>query len=236
MYKNKKILVVIPARSGSKGLPGKNIKVLCGKPLIGWSIEQSVDSKYVDKTIVSTDSDVIANIALNYGAVIPFLRPQELAQDTTPTIDVINHLIENLKETYDILVLIEPTSPLRKKDDIDNCIKLLCDNFENSSAVISLGEVHMENPYICKVLKDNKVKSFIECNKTITRRQDLDTVYFPYGVAYVSKIDTLLKSQTFYQNNALPYIIDRWQNYEIDDVYDFICVESIIKYKKGILN
>jgi CMP-N-acetylneuraminic acid synthetase len=117
-----RVLTVVPARGGSKGLPGKNIKELIDKPLIAWSIQQGLASKYVNEVIVTTDSEEIADIAKRYGARVPFLRPAHLAQDTSSTKDVIIHLIDELEkigEFYDYILLLEPTSPLRETSDID---------------------------------------------------------------------------------------------------------------------
>ena len=229
-----KFLAIIPARGGSKGLPRKNIKPLLGKPLIAWTIEQALNSKYIDKVVVSTDDEEIAEISKEYGAEVPFLRPKELARDDSPTIDAIMHAInwfEERGEFFDILVLLEPTSPLRKRNDIDNALELLINNIETADAIVSVGEVHLENPYIMKKIENGYVKPFIEIDKDFYQRQQLPKVYFPYGVIYASKIETLKKYKTFYQERTIPYFIERWQNYEIDDIYDFICIESILRYK-----
>lgn len=234
MYKGKSILAVIPARGGSKGLPGKNIKKLCGKPLIAWSIEQAKNSKYLDKIIVSTDDKNIAEVAKEHGAEVPFLRPSELAKDGTPIIDALIHLFNYLKEqklNYDILGLLEPTSPLRKKGDVDNAVKILVDNYERADSVISLGEVHLENPYVMKVVENDYLKKLIPDSNNIIRRQDYPKTYFPYGVFYGVKVKALLSYKTFYTDRSIPYFIERWQNYELDDIFDFLCIESIMKEK-----
>ena len=132
MYKNRKFLAIIPARGGSKGLPNKNIKNLCGKPLIAWSIEAGLKSKYIDEVMVSTDYKNIAYIAKKYGANVPFLRPSDLASDTATTFDTVIHTInfyrKIFKKKYDYIVLLEPTSPLRNDCDIDNMIKKVIKN------------------------------------------------------------------------------------------------------------
>ena len=128
MLNKKSVVAIIPARGGSKGLAGKNVKLLNNKPLISWSIQQCLNSQYVDDVIVTTDSSEIASIALEAGAKVPFIRPGHLATDTALTIDVIEHCHDYLKQSgqiYDYIALIEPTSPLRKNDDIDNMIKNL---------------------------------------------------------------------------------------------------------------
>ena len=229
-----KIIAIIPARGGSKGLPRKNIKPLLGKPLVTWTIEQATQSKYIDKVIVSTEDKEIAKISKKYGAEVPFLRPKELATDSSPTSDTIIQAIswfEKREEYFDIVVLLEPTSPLRKKDDLDNVIELFIKNIDKADSLVSVGELHLENPYIMKKIENGYVKPFIEIGKNIYQRQQLPKVYFPYGVVYLSKTDTLKRHKTFYQEKTIPYFIENWQNYEIDDMYDFICVEAILKYK-----
>jgi len=123
MIDSQKILALIPARGGSKGLPRKNILPLSGKPLIAWTVEAAKNSKYIDNCIVSTDDIEIAECAEKYGAEIPFLRPPNLATDFTSSNDVILHAIENIHDNYDLLVLLQPTSPLRTEYDIDNGIE-----------------------------------------------------------------------------------------------------------------
>ena len=234
MYKGKTILGLIPARGGSKGLPRKNIKLLLGKPLIAWTIEQALASKYLDRVIVSTDDKEIAEISKKYGAEVPFMRPKELARDDSTTSDVILHVLNWFESTggkYDYLALLEPTSPLREEDDIDNGVIKLIDNENKADSLISVGEIALEHPFISKRINNKEyVKPFYEVNHSrIKRRQELSKAYFPYGVLYFSKISTLKKYRTFYQERTLPLFIKRWQNYEIDDMIDFYCVETILK-------
>ena len=231
MYKNKKILAIITARGGSKGLPGKNIKSLLGKPLIGWTIEQAKACKYIDEIFISTDSKEIADISEQFGVLVPSLRPPELALDTSSSMDVIMYTINTLKKKYDYIILLEPTSPLRKKDELNKIVEQIIDNID-ADGLITLGEVHMEHPMIVKKInQDGKIIPYIPDLQKITQRQQADKAYFPYGVAYVIKTDVFIKKMTFYTENIIPYFIERWQNYEIDDIYDFFCIESIIKEK-----
>ena len=234
MYKGKTILGLIPARGGSKGLPRKNIKPLLGKPLIAWTIEQALASKYLDRVVVSTDDKEIAEISKKYGVEIPFIRPKELARDDSTTIDVIIHTLnwfERAGEKYDYLALLEPTSPLREKNDIDNGIMKLIDNGNRADSLVSVGEIALEHPFISKKIDEKGyVKPFYKVpNNKVGRRQDLFKAYFPYGVLYFSKIFTIKKYRTFYQDKTLPLFVKRWQNYEIDDMWDFICIETILK-------
>ena len=234
MYKSKNILGLIPARGGSKGLPGKNIKPLLGKPLIAWTIEQVLASKYLDRVVVSTDDKEIAEISKKYGAEVPFMRPKELARDDSTTSDVILHALnwfESAGEKYDYLALLELTSPLRKKNDIDNGIMKLIDNENKAESLVSVGEISLEHPFISKEIDEKGyVKPFYKVpNNKIGRRQDLFKSYFPYGVLYLSKVSAIKKYKTFYQKKTMPMFAKRWQNYEIDDIWDFICIETILK-------
>ncbi len=237
MYKDKKMLGVITARGGSKGLPGKNIKELCGKPLIAWTIEQAKNSKYLDKTIVSTDSEEIAEISIKYGGDVPFLRPKELALDTTPSIDVLFHALDFLRnqgENYDYLALLEPTNPLRKKDDIDNAIKQLIDNKEIASSIIGIGKTIHQHPSYLFNLDENKILIPLganDINTYLLRQKIKNDYYFPNALIYVSEITALEQNKSFYHDRTIGYITERWQNYEIDDIYDFLCVEAIMKFK-----
>jgi len=225
------IIAIIPARGGSKGIPRKNIRLLRGKPLISYTIESALNSKLVDKVVVSTEDTEIAEISERCGAEV-IKRPEELARDDSPTIDAILHVInwfEERNEHFDVVVLLEPTSPLRKENDIDNAIRLFISSINQADSLVSLGEVQLENPYIMKKVENGIVKPLIETGKKFPQRQQLSKAYFPYGVIYLSKVDTLKKYKTFYQEQTIPYFIERWQNYEIDDRYDFICVEAILQ-------
>ena len=136
MINNKSILVVIPARGGSKGLPDKNIMPLAGKPLIEWTIEVARESKYIDRFILSTDSEEIADVARSYQCEVPFMRPQELATDDASGNDVVIHALEYIGEKYNLVMVLQPTSPLRKTEDIDQALEIM--EKENAPAVVSV--------------------------------------------------------------------------------------------------
>lgn len=238
MYKGNRILAVVTARGGSKGLPGKNIKELNGKPLIGWTLKQLEYSKYIDEVFVSTDSEEIAEVSKQCGFDVPSLRPTHLAEDTSSSMDVLLYtiqLFEKRAKTFDYLMLLEPTSPLRKRNDIDEIIKLAGDN-PQSDGVISVGEVHGEHPSIMKKINnEGYIVPYIENEKKVYQRQQFEKAYFPYGVGYLVKISVFKETHTIYSKNMLPYYIERWQNYEIDDIYDFICIENIMKMESDKL-
>jgi CMP-N-acetylneuraminic acid synthetase len=228
---------LIPARGGSKGLPGKNILPLSGKPLIAWTILQGLASEHTDDVVVSTDDKKIAQISRRYGADVPFMRPDELATDTATSIDVVFHALDHLSgigKEYDYVAVLEPTSPLRKKGDLDKSIRILIDSNDKAECLVSLGKIALEHPiYAKKIEKTGCVSPYFKVSGKYSRRQDLPIAYFPYGVIYLSKVSALRKYRTFYQKRTISYLIERWQNYEIDDAYDYKCIVSIMKEKKG---
>jgi CMP-N-acetylneuraminic acid synthetase len=233
MYKGKKILALIPARGGSKGLPGKNIKPLFGKPLIGWTIEQALRSRLLDRVVVSTDDKAIAETAVKYGAEVPCLRPPGLARDNSRVVDVVLHvldLFEKRGEKYDYLLLLEPTSPLRKKGDIDRAVRTLVDAGARADSLVSVGEIALEHPAYAKTIGRNKfIKPYCPDISSAGNRQGLAKAYFPYGVVYLSKVPFIRKRGQVYGGKILPLFIERWQNYEINDALDLKCVETIFK-------
>ena len=233
MYKKKKIIAIIPARGGSKGLLNKNIKKISEKPLIYWTLKRVKESKLIDKYFISTDSIKIKNVCEKIGFDIPVLRPSEFAEDDSPSSDVVIHALDYFKKLslkFDYVVLLEPTSPLRKSDDIDNAIKKLIDD-QSSDTLVSLGEVHMEHPSITKKIKtkERHISPFVEEEKVFFQRQQFQKAYFPYGVVYIAKTNYFRNKKTFYSEKTLPFFIERWQNYEIDDQIDFDINELLMK-------
>lgn len=234
MIDGKSVLVIIPARGGSKGLPGKNVRPLCGKPLVAWSIEQGRGALHVDAVLVSTDSEEIAELARASGAEVPFLRPAELATDTASTYDTIRHALTHYRvrdaREFDYIVLLEPTSPLRADGDIDRMIASLHAQADSFDSIVSVGRV-TEHPAIMKRIVEGRVQPFYDMVEAATRRQDNAAAYFPYGVAYIAKTASLLEENTFYTRRCTAYEIQRYQNYEIDDLYDFLCVERVMRHE-----
>jgi N-acylneuraminate cytidylyltransferase len=228
-----KVLAVIPARGGSKGLPGKNIKPLQKKPLIGWSIESAKQSKLIHKTIVSSDDNDIIRIAKEFGAETPFVRPDELASDTSSTKDVLKHALNyfnSLGEHYDYLVLLQPTTPFRKVGDIDNMITLAKES--NADMVVSVKET-TSNPYY--VLFEEDDNGCLQKSKpsNFTRRQDCPTVYEYNGSVYVIKVSSLLENDSLSFNKTIKYKMDEFHSVDIDNQFDFDFAEFMLtrKYK-----
>jgi CMP-N,N'-diacetyllegionaminic acid synthase len=231
---DRRVLAIIPARGGSKGLPRKNIYPLHGKPLIAWTIEQAQRSGRIDSILVSTDDEEIAGVARDFGLTVPFLRPSALAGDSSLIADAILHAVDWLEahgEHFDIIALLEPTTPLRKSSDIDSAIALFLESLERADSLVSIGEIQNENPYVAQIIRDGYVVPFIGSGEIPSNRQQLNKVYFPHGGIYMSKMDAFRKYRTFYQTRTIGYLVEEWQNYEIDSIYDLICVRAIMEEK-----
>ncbi len=233
----KSVIAIIPARAGSKGLPGKNVRPLCGKPLLAWSIESALKSRYVDEVLVSTDGDEIAGVAAKFGAKVPFRRPAELSGDEATTLSAVEHALayyqREFDRRFDLLVLLEPTSPLREDDDVDSMLERLVARWDSFDSIVSLGEVR-EHPSIMKRLRGETIAPYCEGLSQTTRRQDNPPAYFPYGVAYIVKVDSLLRERKFHTERCCYYLIKRYQGYEIDDLHDFLCVEAVMKHERRL--
>lgn len=235
--KDLRILGLILARGGSKRLPGKNIKPLLGKPLISWSIEASLACSAICRTVVSTDSQAIADLALAAGADVPFIRPAALAEDSSTSADAALHAINYLRDRegqeFDALILLEPTSPLRASGDLAGVADRLAARWGDADAVVTVGAVRLEQPTVMKALGDDGfISSWLaDCSGSAQKR--LPTAWFPYGVAYAVKVSALEQWRTFYPPRVLGYPIQTWQNYEVDDEFDFLCVESVMSHIKG---
>lgn len=228
-------LGVITARGGSKGLPGKNLLPLAGKPVIAWSIEQALHSARLERVIVSTDSPEIAETARAWGAEVPFLRPAELAQDTTPHIDVVEHALAWLKEREgyrpDYLCTIQPTSPLRAPDDLDNIIALACR--KEADAVVAISETHA-HPYLVRRMDgEGLLRPFVEADLPYLRRQDLPPAYFINGAGFVNRIENLLRERTFYPEKLFGYLMPTERSLQIDSKLDFDIVEFLLRRQQG---
>lgn len=234
MFHDESVLGIIPARGNSKGLPGKNILALSGKPLIAWSIEAARGSKYLDTIVVSTDSGEIAEIARRFGAETPFLRPPELATDEAPSIDAVEHAYryyQGLGRRFGYIVLLEPTSPLRESGDIDAALEKMIDS--RMDAVVSVCRAEATHPAFLFRMEDHKaLKPFQGGDFRPLRRQELEPVYFLEGTVYASKAETLFKKRNFCHEKTIGYEVPKWKSPEIDDAVDFMLVEAIMNHRK----
>ncbi|MGE3549978.1 MAG: 2-C-methyl-D-erythritol 4-phosphate cytidylyltransferase [Geobacter sp.] len=225
MINGKTVLAIIPARGGSKGVPRKNIRELAGKPLIAWSIEAAKKSQYIDRIVISTDDQEIAEVATQWGGEVPFFRPAELAQDNTPGIAPVLHMLDNLKPSYDLVVLLQPTSPLRTVEDIDGVIALLDSN--NAKSCVSVVTPNKSPYWMYTIEKDGNVHPVLEGD--YSRRQDLPSVYALNGAVYAADVAWLHDKKTFLDKQTLAYIMTKERSIDIDYELDFKFVELVMQ-------
>lgn len=228
MIEGHKILAIIPARGGSKGVPGKNIRMVNGKPLIAYSIEQASLSLYIDRAIVSTDDSEIISVARAWGGDVPFVRPASLAKDDSESITTVEHALMEIPG-YDLVVLLQPTSPLRRTSDIDECIKSCVDS--NSPACVSLSETP-QSPYWMFTLDDNKnLVPVIKADSLPLRRQDLPSVYAINGAVYVARTDWIMTTKAFITDQTSGYLMPVNRSLDIDTEEDFELLDLILRKK-----
>jgi len=223
-------IALICARGGSKGLPGKNIKPLAGMPLIGWAIKAAQQTDQISSIIVSTDSEQIAQVAIEQGAEVPFMRPGELAQDHSSEWLVWRHAVEYLeqeKANIDGLVVVPATAPLREAIDLENCIEA----FENSNAdvVVTVTDAH-RNPYFNMLVKDEEGYSslVIPSDKKVFRRQDVPIVYDMTTVAYVLHPNVVKKTDRLFDNQLVSVYVPPERAIDIDTPLDFKIAECLM--------
>jgi N-acylneuraminate cytidylyltransferase/CMP-N,N'-diacetyllegionaminic acid synthase len=225
------MVAIIPARGGSKGVQGKNIKLLCGKPLIAYTIEAAKAAKRIDRIVLSTDDTDIAQIARAYNVDIPFMRPKELAQDDSRGIDTyiytIDKLNKELNNHYDEFIVLQPTSPLRMPEDIDNAIELFYKN--NANAVIAC--VMMPHPptWARKINKDGKIENYFNIDIENKNRQEFESAYLPNGAIYILKYSFLTEKYAYYSDKTYAYLMPPERSIDIDTELDFKLAELLIK-------
>lgn len=230
MLSRKTFLAIIPARGGSKRLPRKNILELEGKPLIVWSIEAGLKSRYIDKVVVSSDDIKILTLANNVGATT-LERPAFLATDTSSTFDVVEHCISQYKD-YDYIVLLQPTSPLRTAEQLDEAIELLVE--KEADAIISVSEVEHSPLWSNKIPLDGSMKDFIKDELKNVRSQDLESYFRLNGAIYIAKKDRLLREKTFFlKSNIFAYKMSRESSIDIDEKIDFSLASIYMKERKN---
>ncbi|MFJ9501233.1 acylneuraminate cytidylyltransferase family protein [Brevibacillus centrosporus] len=225
MIDGKKVLAIIPARGGSKSVPRKNIKLLGDHPLIAWTINEAKKSAYIDRLIVSTDDEEIAEVARKYDCEVPFLRPAELAQDNTPGIDPVLHALMMIPG-YDYVMLLQPTSPLRKVNDIDGCLEKCIHEKANSIVSVSLVD---KSPFWMYSMTERSLLEPVMAHKTpYTRRQDIPTIYSLNGAVYVAQSEWLQSTQTFLTQETIGFIMPKERSVDVDTPLDFLIVESLL--------
>lgn len=229
-----KVVAVIPARAGSKGITNKNLRDLAGKPLISWTIEAVLACPDVDRVIISTDSQEIADVARHYGAEVPFIRPAELARDETPTISTVVHAVEWVEEHEeywaDCVMCLQPTSPLCATQDIQGALDLL--KMKDAEGVVSV-MVSEAHPYWMKQLDhEGQLTDFLSPPASVHRRQDLPQIYSLNGAIYMAKRNTLVDQRTWYTPRTFGYIMPTDRSLDINTPWDLYLAELILKDKQ----
>lgn len=225
------ILAIIPARGGSKGIPRKNVKVLCGKPLIGYTIEAALKVDLLSEVMVSTEDNEIAEIAVLAGASVPFLRPPELARDTSSTLDAVLNVVESYERIgryFDAICLLQPTSPLRSADLIVSCIQQFID--ADADSLITVRSVpHELNPHWIFEPNENGFLHLATGEKQIiSRRQDLPPAYYRDGNIYLTKTDILKSQKSLYGDKVAYFLTDNLPYINLDTMEDWKLAEKIL--------
>lgn len=225
MYKNNSILAIIPARGGSKGLPQKNIRLLSGKPLISWTIEQALESEYIDYIVVSSDDDKILEISSVYD-IYSVKRPSYLSRDSSSIISVVKHTISYLRKISivpDIIMVLQPTSPLRRIKDIMDIIQQYFEGYYDSAVSVNEAKVYWGFSIIKGLLSP-----IMGLDSLKMRRQNLPKTYIPNGAIYIARKEIIEKVKSFYTERTMPYIMPKNCSIDIDDENDFLLAEILI--------
>ena len=230
------MIAIIPARGGSKGVPGQIIRNLCGKPLITYTISAALKSKSIEKVIVTTDSLEIATIAKEYGADVPFVRPADLASDTASAVDVylhaINFLQEELHESIEKFMVLLPTAPFRNEKHIDEAFEL----FQNAKADTLISMKEADTPISWYYEKDasSRVRNIgFDSDKAVVNRQLNQKYYVPNGAIYILDRQLLLEKRTYYTNNTVAYVMGSEESIDIDHEIDFMLAELLMEGKNS---
>lgn len=230
---NMKVLGVIPARGGSKGIPRKNIVPLLGKPLLAYTVEASLSSRRLSRLILSTDDDEIATVGRAWGVDVPFMRPAGLAQDDTPMIPVIQDIVGRLAElgeSYDALFILQPTNPLRRVEDIDGAIDLL--ERSGADSVIGFVDVQEKHPARMKYIDENRRVIDPPFGEEFEgqRRQDLPKIYLREGSVYVTRMKVLMEQNSVKGRDCRAWLIPPERACNIDTELDLFLAEQLLHY------
>lgn len=234
MINNKSVVCIITARGGSKEVPGKNIKSIQGKPLIAWTILAAKKSKYIDRVVVTTDSEEIIKVSKEFGADVPFKRPDNISGDKAKQEDAIFHAMEFFEKheriKYDYIVILTPTHPLRDEIEIDLVIEALA-NDPKAKAYVTMMEAKA-NPLHCNTIPENKsLAGFLSEDVKLKNRQELPTYYQPSGSTSVIEWDCFAKNGSIFTDDSYAYLTDSISGHDINSVIDFKVAEVLMKEK-----
>jgi CMP-N,N'-diacetyllegionaminic acid synthase len=233
MIDGARVLAIVPARSGSKGLPGKNVRPLGGKPLLAWPVAAARACPLIDRVVVSTDSAEYARIAQAYGANVPALRPAALAADTAPSSAAVIHMLDVLAqagERFDYLVLLEPTSPLTEGTDVAAALRALTAQRDRADAIVGVSEMNTSHPAFAVLIEvDGRLAPYGAADfGNLSRRQDVPPVFALDGSLYASDVAVYRERLAFCHERTLAHRMPHYKSLEVDDLIDFLCIETIL--------
>ena len=225
------ILALIPARAGSKGIPGKNLALVAGKPLLAWTVEAARRSTHCTRLVVTTDSDEIAAVANRCGAETPFRRPQHLAADSTPGIAPVLHALTwlEVEENYrpECIVMLQPTSPLRTAEDVDAAVELA--TARAADAVVSVTPAEHHPFWMKRLSEDGRMSDFMSSDVPVVRRQDLPPVYALNGAIYLARRDVLVERENWYTEHTYGYVMPAERSLDIDTPWDLRLADLLLQ-------
>jgi len=229
------VVGIITARGGSKSIPKKNITLVGDKPLIAWTIEGALQSHSLSRVIISTDDEEIAAVSRQWGAEVPFMRPEELARDDSPHVPVVVHAVEWLESQGDLppdyIMLLQPTSPFRSAEDIDAAIDLACE--KDADAVVSVCPTR-DHPYLSReITSDGKLLSFVPTPEGYLRRQAFPLVYALNGAIYLVRRKVFLEGRTWFPECTYAYVMPPERSLDIDSPWDLYIADLILKDRRG---
>lgn len=233
-----RVLFIVTARGGSKGVPRKNIRMIGKLPLIAYKIIAAKKCRYENRLIVSTDDEEIARISKEYGAEVPFMRPAELSDDSASSMDVVMHAMnwvnENDSEKYDYVCLLEPSSPFANYEDIDNALELI--ERTGADTLLGMKEAEVSTRFIHSLDSNGGLSKFYHAVKeqTSVRRQDQEKEYTMNGCMYIAKWDYFVQNGLFHSENSIPYIMPEERSIEIDTMLNYETACSMVE--KGMID
>ena len=225
MIDGKRVLGLIPARGGSKGLPRKNVLPLAGKPLLAWTIEAARAAATLDRVVISTDDDEIAHVAESFGCDVPFRRPAHLAADDTPGIAPVLHALDEL-DGFDLVVLLQPTSPLRTAEDINAAVRLCVSR--GAPSCVSVVPVEKPPQWMYAMGEGALLHSFLAGEEGLARRQDVAPLFALNGAVYVADVENLRRTRSFVTDSTVGYVMPSERSVDIDSLLDFRWCELLL--------
>ncbi len=224
MIDAKNVLGLITARGGSKGVPRKNVRPLCGKPLIAWTIEAARNAPVIDRLILSSDDAEIIEVARAWGCEVPFVRPPELATDSAESLEVVRHALSSTGGDYHYVVLLQPTSPLRTGEDIENCVRLC--NTSNVSSCVSVCEVDKTPYWMFKLDARLHLVPLFAAEEIPSSRQAAPQIYVLNGAVFVARVDHIMNGGSFLAPDTLAYVMSRARSIDVDTEEDLALLET----------